>query len=153
MATALAFGFWEATAYSLLGATLGGIAGFSLGERLGSNTIRRLMGSRLRRASEILGRRGILSVIGVRLVPIAPFTIANLLLGASPIKLRDFVLGSAIALLPGIVAINLFETNLHDAIANPTWGKAFLGVLIPVGAVVLLALLRRGLRNASRNGS
>jgi uncharacterized membrane protein YdjX (TVP38/TMEM64 family) len=153
MATALTFGFWQATAYSVLGASLGGVAGFGLGQWLGHDTVHRLAGSRLRRASELLARGGLLSVVTVRLIPVAPFTIANLMLGASGVRLRDFVLGSVLALLPGILAINLFETNLHAAIADPSWSTFLLVALIPVGAVLLLALLRRALHNAGTHGS
>lgn len=152
MTTALTFGFWQGVGYSLVGACLGGVAGFGAGNWLGRDTVRRVSGPRLRRASELLGRGGLLSVVAVRLVPVAPFTIANLILGASHIGLRDFVLGSAIALLPGIVLINLFETHLHEAIARPTWSTVLIAVVIPIVAVLLLAVLRRALENVSRNG-
>lgn len=153
MATALTFGFWEGTGYSLIGASLGGVAGFGVGRWLGRDTVHRLTGSRVRRVSELLGRRGLLSVIGIRLVPIAPYTIANLMLGASHVRLRDFVIGSALALLPGIIAINLFETNLHAAIADPSWGAILVALLVPIAAVLLLALLRRALHNVEKNDS
>lgn len=153
MATALTFGFWEATLYSLVGATLGGIAGFGSGRWLGRDTVHRLTGSRLRRASELLTRGGLLAVVTVRFVPVAPFTIANLALGAAGVKFHHFALGSALALLPGIIAINLFETNLHEAIANPSSGTVLAVLAIPVVAVLLLAVLRRAVQNAGKNGS
>jgi uncharacterized membrane protein YdjX (TVP38/TMEM64 family) len=151
MATALTFGFWQSTGYSLLGASLGGVAGFGLGHWLGRDALQRVAGSRLRRVSESVGRRGLLSVLAIRLVPVAPFTLANMIIGASHVRLRDFTLGSAIALLPGVVAINLFETNLQVAITQPTWGTILLVVAIPITAVLLLALLRRAVRNLSHD--
>jgi uncharacterized membrane protein YdjX (TVP38/TMEM64 family) len=137
----------------LVGAILGGIAGFGSGRWLGRDTVHRLTGSRLRRASDLLARGGLLAVVTVRFVPIAPFTIANLALGAAGVKFHHFALGSALALLPGIIAINLFETNLHEAIANPSSGTVIAVVAIPVVAVLLLALLRRAVQNAGKNGS
>jgi uncharacterized membrane protein YdjX (TVP38/TMEM64 family) len=74
-----------------------------------------------------------------------------MIIGASHVRLRDFTLGSAIALLPGVVAINLFETNLQVAITQPTWGTILLVVAIPITAVLLLALLRRAVRNLSHD--
>lgn len=153
MATALTFGFWEATGYSLLGATLGGVVGFCLGRWLGRDTVRRVAGSRVERASRLMARRGLLSVITIRLVPVAPFTVVNMIVGASHVRLRDFVLGSAIALSPGVVAINLFETNLRSAISNPSWGTVALVAAVPIVAVLLLAVLRRALNNLGSNAS
>ena len=55
------------------------------------------MGPRLNRIRRGIVRRGVLAVAAVRLVPIAPFTVVNLVAGASRIPLLDFVLGTVSA--------------------------------------------------------
>ena len=39
----------------------------------------------------------------VRLVPVAPFTIVNLLAGAGHVRFRDFMIGTAVGMTPGII--------------------------------------------------
>lgn len=153
MATALAFGLWEAVLYSSLGSTLGGAAGFIAGRQLGHDTVQRLAGPRMKRLKELSTRRGLLSVIAIRLLPVAPFTIVNLAMGASGIRLRDFVIGTFVSLLPGILAINVFKTNLAAAISNPSWSTISWAALVLTLAVVLLALTRRLLRNLGRRNA
>ena len=48
----------------------------------------------------------------VRNLPVAPFTIVNMVAGASHIKLGDFLLGTALGMAPGIVAIMVFIPDL-----------------------------------------
>jgi uncharacterized membrane protein YdjX (TVP38/TMEM64 family) len=45
----------------------------------------------------------------------------NVVSGASRIKLRDFLLGTAIGMAPGIIAITLFADRLLSAVEDPQW--------------------------------
>jgi hypothetical protein len=54
----------------LLGALLGALAAFALGRALGRATVERITGARVARVDALLRRRGLLAVIGVRLVPV-----------------------------------------------------------------------------------
>ena len=71
----------------------------------------------------------------VRVVPVAPFTMVNLVAGASHIKFRDFVLGSLFGLLPGIFAITVLENRLEEVIQEP--GAGSIGIFVAVALVVL----------------
>lgn len=143
--TALAFPLGEAIVYSVLGCAIGGWAGFALGQILGSQTVRKLAGSAVHRISRRLARRGILSVAAIRLLPVAPYTLVNLAIGASHVKTRDFLLGNLLGLLPGIVAINLFGAQLAMTLENPGYGTVLVLLALGVGAVGLLVILRRAL--------
>jgi len=58
-------------------------------------------------------------MIIVRIIPVAPFMIINMVAGAAHIRFGDFVIGSAIGLLPGIVGISLFTDRLAATIQKP----------------------------------
>jgi phospholipase D1/2 len=75
-------------------------------------------------------------MIIVRIIPVAPFTIINMVAGATHIRFRDFVIGSAIGLLPGIVGISLFTDRLAATIQKPDL-PAF-AILAAVAAVIIL---------------
>jgi len=83
-------------------------------------------------------------MVAVRLVPIAPFTVVNMVAGASHVELRDFVAGTAIGLLPGIIALSVVADSAATALTDPEAGSwaVFLGVALFFG-VVLVWLRRR----------
>jgi uncharacterized membrane protein YdjX (TVP38/TMEM64 family) len=77
------------------------------------------------------------------LLPVAPFTVTNLVAGASHIRFRDFALGTVIGMGPGILAISAFEEQLQDMIRDP--GVPSVAVVIGLMLLFLTAaaLLRR----------
>jgi phosphatidylserine/phosphatidylglycerophosphate/cardiolipin synthase-like enzyme/uncharacterized membrane protein YdjX (TVP38/TMEM64 family) len=148
--TVLVFGPWLGAAYALGGALLSAASTYGIGRLLGRNIVRRLAGARLNRLSERLGRRGLLAVVTVRMVPIAPFTVVNMVAGASHIGTRDFLLGTLLGMAPGIVATALFIDRAAAAIREPSTAALVIvaAVLIVLGAAAWL--IRRWLQ---RNGS
>jgi uncharacterized membrane protein YdjX (TVP38/TMEM64 family) len=47
----------------------------------------------------------VLAVIVIRMLPIAPFAIVNMIAGASHLRIKDFVLGTMLGMLPGTLLI------------------------------------------------
>ena len=135
--TAAAMGPALGFAYALAGSALAAAATFLLGRLLGRERIRRLAGRRVAAVSARLGRHGVLAVALIRLVPIAPFTVVNMVCGVSEIRLRDFVLGSALGLAPGITFATLFGDRLGAWLRSPSWA----GLLV---LLLCLALLLGG---------
>jgi uncharacterized membrane protein YdjX (TVP38/TMEM64 family) len=66
----------------------------------------------------------------VRLVPVAPFTLVNLVAGALKISLSDYLIGTALGLAPGLLAMSLLGDQLARILAGPTLFDV--GVLIAV---------------------
>ncbi|GAB6039884.1 VTT domain-containing protein [Endothiovibrio diazotrophicus] len=108
VAAVLLFGALSGFLYGLAGALLGGVLAFAAGHLFGRDLVRRYAGRRLNRVSRKLSQRGLLTVVTLRVVPVAPYAVINLVAGASHIRFRDFLLGSLVGLLPGTLAIALF---------------------------------------------
>lgn len=102
---AFAFGPWGGMLYTLAGATLGAIISYAIGRYLGREGLRLFAGERINQISLRLAERGVLAVIVIRMLPIAPFAIVNMIAGMSHLRIRDFILGTIIGLLPGTVLI------------------------------------------------
>ena len=119
LVTLLVFGPVAGLAYALAGATASAWATYAIGRAVGRESVRRLAGTRLNRLSHWMSKRGVLTVVAVRALPIAPFSIVNLIAGASHIRLRDFIVGTVIGLAPGMVAMALFVDGLIAAIRDP----------------------------------
>lgn len=153
--TALLYGAWPAFGYALAGSLLAAALSFGIGHALGRDLVGRLGGERLNRLNARLGRRGLLAVVTVRVLPLAPFTVVNLAAGASKIRLRDFLLGTVLGMLPGILAITVFSDRMLAVLRDPS-GPA-LAALAAVAAALVGALwgLRRWLhrRNAEQTGN
>ncbi|PWT72934.1 MAG: hypothetical protein C5B46_06100 [Proteobacteria bacterium] len=154
VATAFVFGPIASVAYALLGCLSGAALGFAVGRFLGRRVVRNLGGARLNALSRRLAQRGLLAIITVRVLPIAPFTIVNLVAGASYISLRQFLLGTLIGMAPGILAVTVFSDRLLAAIQHPSPAAvmtlAAVIVLIATGAVAARRWLARGVKTPAQ---
>lgn len=143
----VAFGPLYGFTYTLTGACLGGAASYSLGRHLGHEAVDRLAGESLKKISRRLAHHGILSVIAIRLIPVAPFAIVNMLAGASHIRFRDFILGTLIGMIPGTIAIIVFTDQIIKAIREPGESTILIaGItlgLITAGFLVLRKWLKK----------
>jgi len=128
------FGPVEGFVYALGGSVANALLTFSLGRVLGRETVRRLAGGRLNRLSRRLARRGVMAVGAVRVIPVAPFTIVNMVAGASHIRFRDYLLGTLLGMAPAILALAIFGQGLLSLIAEPGAGS-FLALLVILAAL------------------
>ena len=136
--TAVVFGPVLGTIYGLIGATISGATTFAIGRHLSREVVRRLAGRRLNNLSRRLGERGLLAIIFVRVVPVGPFSIVNIVAGASHIRWRDFLLGTLIGILPGVAGAAIFVDRVAAAIREP--GIATF-VLVAAAGAALVALV------------
>jgi len=148
--TAMVFGPWLGPLYTIAGATLSAALTFGIGRRLGRETVRKLAGKRVNDLSRRLAKRGLIAIAFVRMLPVAPFSIVNVVAGASHIRWSDFLLGTVIGLLPGIVTMTFFIDRAIAAVRSP--GPETLGLLAVALALIvaLVWLLRRMLRGRAR---
>jgi len=77
-------------------------------------------------------------VLVVRLLPVAPYGIVNLVAGASRIAWRDFLLGTALGLLPGLVLTSALVDRVIAAMVAPSPQR------IVALAVVVIAIIATG---------
>ncbi|NIC05568.1 TVP38/TMEM64 family protein [Billgrantia bachuensis] len=98
--------------YSFAGTLAGSVVTYWLGRRLGRDALMRHGGTRLQGLSRYLAGRGIRTMTLVSLLPLAPFTLTNMMAGAFHIRFRDYMLGTVIGLTPGLAAIILLGSQL-----------------------------------------
>jgi uncharacterized membrane protein YdjX (TVP38/TMEM64 family) len=123
-ATAATFGPWLGFAYALAGVIASALVTYAIGLRFGQATLRRLIGERLERIRQRIVRRGVFAIAAIRLVPVAPFTIVNLVAGASAIRLADYVAGTLLGMLPGLIALSALGHQLVRIVTSPTPAEA-----------------------------
>jgi uncharacterized membrane protein YdjX (TVP38/TMEM64 family) len=145
VATAVAFGPWGGFVWALSGCVLGAAANFAMGRWLGKRLFAGIAGDRFKTVSERLARGGIVPVMVIRNVPVAPFAVISIAAGASPIRLGDFLLGTTLGMAPGIGAVTLLGDRLRGVWQHPT--ALNLGLL--GAAIVLWIGLALGLQSLS----
>ncbi|MCV2352099.1 TVP38/TMEM64 family protein [Paucibacter sp. Y2R2-4] len=101
-------GPWAGFATVLIGALISASISHAIGHHLGHQALQTLAGPRVRLLSQSLGARGLWAVITLRVVPLAPFAVANMAAGATHIRLRDLLLGTLIGMSPSILAMAFF---------------------------------------------
>jgi uncharacterized membrane protein YdjX (TVP38/TMEM64 family) len=153
LVTLVAFGPATGFFVSLAGAVLGAALNYGLGVLLGREVVLGLAGPRLKTLSERLGDRGLVAVIAVRMVPIAPFAVVNMVAGATHIRLRDMLLGTAIGMTPGTLAMMFFVDQIVQAIKSP--GPVTLLILAISAALIGAGLwgLRRWVRQVEKEAA
>ena len=148
VASAVLLGPWLGFASSMTGALLSAGIGFVIGVLMGGKLLERYSESKVHDLSKRLSRRGILAVAVLRMVPIAPYSVVNIVAGASHLKLNRFLIGTAIGMVPGIGALSWFSDSLWQAVKQPS--AESLGVLLAVTAFIAtgVLLLRRILKSS-----
>lgn len=109
-AAVVAFGPWRGFAYSWTGTMVSSLVGFYLGRLAGARTMQRFSGAGVKRFMDHVGRNGFAASLIVRLVPSAPFIVVNMAAGVTPMRVLDFVAGTAIGSVPKI-ALTAFAGN------------------------------------------
>lgn len=135
------FGPWWGFAYALLGTQLSALCLFFLGRVLGKDMVDRFGGSLVNRLDRRLSNSGLIAVITLRVVPVAPFSLINLVAGVSRLRWRDFQLGTLLGMLPAITALAAVTDRLAASLRNPDLGSyLFLVAVIAVAAAALTGL-------------
>jgi uncharacterized membrane protein YdjX (TVP38/TMEM64 family) len=146
IASVLAFGAPAGLFYALVGAELSALISYGIGRKVGRDLVRRYAGKKLNAVSKRLSRSGLKTILILRVVPVAPYAIINLVAGASHISLRDFAIGTLLGVLPGLSAIALFADRLAKALREPDLGSITWVVGLLVAVVVAVLCLRRLLK-------
>jgi uncharacterized membrane protein YdjX (TVP38/TMEM64 family) len=143
--TGIAFGPVLGPIYALAGCLASASIGFGIGRWLGLDRVVRLGGDRVTRVTGALKRNGTLAVFFVRKVP-APFILANIVIGASSVRYRDFLLGTVLGMGAIVIALAGFGSQFARALRDPSPAAA-LTTAVFVGVPLTLAwFINRALR-------
>ncbi len=137
------FGTVESFIYILSGTLLNALAGYFTGYLLGGRKISRFFGFRLKKITEKIKNKGLLPVIGIRFLPITPFSLENFVFGAVRFPLIKYLAGTLIGILPGTVSLVFFQKSLIALLKGPSLGKFAVLILVVSGGLLLLNFIRK----------
>lgn len=133
VAGGLLFGTAGGGLLTLVAATVGATLAFRIARWAGRGPVQRLAGRRVGAVDRWLGDRGLMAVATLRLVPLVPFSVANYAAGLTAIRLRDYLVGTAVGIVPGTFAYAALGASVTD--------PASTRFVAAVGALALLTLL------------
>jgi uncharacterized membrane protein YdjX (TVP38/TMEM64 family) len=130
------FGAVAGATWSLTAALIAAVLTFAAGHWAGRDLLTVRAGQRVARLDRWLARRGLLAVIVVRLLPIAPFGLVGYAYGASSVRWRDYLLGTAIGAIPSSISYATIGAAAvaPDTVSWLTFVPAGTGILISSGA-------------------
>ncbi len=119
-ATAAAFGPWLGFLYAACGALASALLTYGVGAGLGRDVLRKWMGPRMTSIRQKIVKQGVLAIAAIRMVPVAPFTLVNIVAGASGIKLIDYMVGTLLGLLPGLILMSALGAQVARLVTSPS---------------------------------
>lgn len=134
------FGFGLGALVNWTGALIGATLAFLLARALGLDAVRRVLGHRADRLDQLAGAHGFTTVLRLRLIPVMPFNVLNFGAGLAGVPLRDYLLGTAIGLVPGTLVYTWFADALMSGAAGAR-RTALVRLAIAGGLLVLLSFL------------
>ncbi|MEO6503090.1 MAG: TVP38/TMEM64 family protein [Jatrophihabitantaceae bacterium] len=104
LAAGAVFGLAEGLIVVVAGSCAGAVLAFHLARGIGRDGLRRLTGVRGDRLDAQLARRGFLTILVARLIPVVPFTVVNYLAGVTALPVGVFLTATVLGILPATTA-------------------------------------------------
>src|SRR5690606_9967986 len=99
-------------------------------------------GARFERLAAKIQAGDLASVVALRLLPVAPFFVANLACSASRVRFPRFIAGTFVGSLPSVLAIALFGAQVRAVLREPGGASTVWLVVIAVGFLAFLRAVR-----------
>jgi len=145
------FGPLWGTLWNLVGAVLGATLAFLAARYVAADFVARRAGGRLKALVEGVEAEGWRFVAFVRLVPLFPFNLLNYALGLTRISITEYVIASAICMLPGAFAYTYLGYAGREAAAHGA--GAIRNIARAAGLLAAVALLPRLVRRFRRTSA
>ena len=138
------FGVVAGTLYNVLAATLGACAVFLAARYLVGDALRARAGPGIRKLEAGFRKHALSYLLTLRLVPVVPFWLVNLVPALLGVPFRTFLIGTAIGIIPGTIVYTLVGNGLGavlDQGGTPDLDIIFEPeILAPILGLALLAM-------------
>ncbi len=146
LAVAAIFGPIWGPIYGIMGALLSSATTFGIGKLLGNAGLKKVGGPKVEALDKKLKTSGIVGVAAIRMLPIAPFSLVNLVAGISSIGIVQFLVGTFLGMFPPMIAKGLVGDSITQIFRNPSPET----ISYLVGGIVLWGLMIWGSQKFAR---
>ncbi|MBV16677.1 TVP38/TMEM64 family protein [Thalassospira sp. GB04J01] len=149
------FGVWLGTAYVVIAATLGAVIVYLAARYALYDLMHAKAGNAIRKMEKGFAEDALSYLMVLRLIPIFPFWLVNLVPALLGVKIRSFVLGTIVGIIPGTfvyVSIGDGLGALFDQGKTPDLGVIFEPrILTPIIGLAVLAMLPVAYKKLRKN--
>ena len=139
------FGFWWSLILVSFASTIGATLAFLFSRFILRDWVQTKFGSRLSAINDGVKKQGSFYLLSLRLIPVFPFFLINLLMGLTPIRAKQFFFVSQLGMLPGTAVYVNAGTQLGEI--NTLSGIISLPVLISLALLGLFPLIAKAVMN------
>lgn len=134
-ATILGLGTLWGLPTALTGSVVAAMIAYALGRRYGQERLQNLDSKMVDRLAGKFRAAGPLQIAMLRLLPIAPYGVVNLVAGSARVHPFSFGLGTVLGLLPGNLLVTAFGHQLRSVLRDPSTGQvAIMGAVVAIAA-------------------
>lgn len=144
------FGTWLGVGLATAGILLAALVTYLVGRRMSRERVRRIAGDGIDAAAKPLRHHGVVAVFAANMLPTPPFVVQNIIAGALRIPLWQFLAGTALALVPGIIAWTVFGDQISNALEDGSKVSPWM-IAATVAALAAFTVVAR--RWAQRRGA
>ena len=141
--TGILLGPWSGWLCAIIGSMASAWVGHTTGHWLRGSSIRQVSGRAFTAVARALKNQGVVAVAALRMVPVAPFTVVNMAMGAAGVRLRIYLPGTLLGLLPGTFVLTMIGDRLRAAWHDPAIGNVLLFAIVIVLWLGLAIVLQR----------
>jgi len=168
LAAGFLFGVFTGTAAAMAGGTAGACAAFWIGRTIARDWVagRAAHSRRFTLLDDAVAEHGFKVVALTRLSPLAPYAVLNYVLGLTKVSFREYVLGTVVGVLPGMILYVYLGAGLRslaelaayargEVATTPAYRISFwAGLAVTVVVTVWLTrLAQKALRKAAPEGA
>jgi uncharacterized membrane protein YdjX (TVP38/TMEM64 family) len=131
------FGVWWGTLWTSIAAVIAAVVAFTFTRTVGRETIARKLAGHWQAMDAEMRQGGLFYMCAIRLLPIIPYGLVNFAAGLTSIRFRDYLLGTILGTVPGILPFVMLGSSGLQALRT--------GDVLPLmGALGLTGLLVGG---------
>jgi len=154
------FGLLAGTIYTIIGANMGASCIFLATKFAFSDWMMRKIGTKFQQVKRGFNKNSISYLLFLRLVPIFPFWLINIISGLLGIPFKIFIITTMIGILPGTFVYVSVGNGLNKMIANQTTPNVMIifqpHILLPILGLAILSLVpiiyKRWKKQGNQNG-
>ena len=137
--------------YSSVGLLASAALNYAIGTWLGREVLLNALGRRFDSTRSALMRRGLVTTAVVRAIPGSPFALVSVAAGASDIRFRDYLIGTAIGIMVPVVLLTVATEQTSRLLTEPSAmqfavlaGVIALWIAVAFGAQAVLERIAKG---------
>ena len=108
------FGIWEGTVWTTVAALVAAVVSFTFTRTIGRELVARKLAGKWEAIDAEMRQGGLFYMFAIRLLPLIPYGIVNFAAGLTSIRFRDYIIGTLLGTVPGILPFVMMGSGLKS---------------------------------------